>query len=1322
MKKLNTLFLIMVVSTMVFLDKGIVGACDSTNVDLTLIGVEIPVSTATGTQSLPEVAYDDINNRYIVVWRDDRGTGLESIYAQLIDSTGSLINSEVLITTENFERAVVAFGSTSGKYLAVYAASFDSLYGQFIDKDGNLSGAAFEINNTSGMIPSISYNSHNNTFLVVYRIYANNGHDIYGRRIDGSTGALIGGEIAIATSSDDENAPSTAYNNDANQWLVTWVRYGVEGGNIAQIINGSTGALIGGQRNLSSSYGFGEVVYDKDLKIYFILSFPNLKGMLLGPTNLNVLACDIPINVDAVSCQAVDAGIAYNPTRKEYFMVWHRNADPQAPCIPPDPSPSPWWPEPELDIYGQRFKVTYPVNPFVFSTISSPQQVGVPFNVTITAADSTFDGQVSLTSSLGAVSPTSVNIVDGQASVSVRLYNPGNTRLKWNWYGKYGYSKYFDVTGACIGKIFGRVVDANDDVVYQADVNLCYSDGQPVAPHMTQKTDAEGKFVISSVACGNYSIKVEKSGSVTTVSDIAVAGTLPLQLDNPPIKLQLNCGTEGTPVILVPGIMGSTVFTIDFPLLSKEPPSKNLKIWDISWLAGWKQLRDELKGANFRYLDCPWDWRLRCEDAYKEYLTDKIDEALKDPKSTTGKVHIVAHSTGRLMVRAYIQGENYRNDIDKVAFVGTPHEGSCNAYYIWEGGNPKAVDDITDSGFIQFSNPYSNTLERLWIRSSFWGILTWNNWRHGPIRDFVRKNVPSLRQLMYTDNFLYDEKLEPWEVSTPGNENLWLKTLNQGDKTIEGTLYAKPSDRMSKDGNGKVQVRLFVGYKEDSTIRYVETLSRDNPKFKDEDYEDGRPKWPYRFHAEKKYGDGTVPYESARRPAKSGWASLQEPKLSGKHLSLIKTYKAQIKEFLKGGAVASMSTDGPSAGAKITELPSSEISFSIFGDMRLCVTDPLNKNTGIDPVSGNPVAQVAFSSSSFSSEGGGVSVENPGQGSYIVTYFGEAERDFQVGVGYADSSTSETFWFRGFRPDTPRSFTVSVSPSATPHIAVTLPVKTPTGLGAEPYSSSSSLCTRLSWTASSESGITGYNIYSVGELDPYFAKLVTVPVGSTSYDTTHLWSGDSSTPFHSYAVTAVKADGAESFFSDLAQNNDRDHDGLTDVEEASQGTNPQNPDSDGDALNDGEELSYGTNPLVKDTDGDTFSDYDEIQAGSDPLDPDSIPSVIPTITSFTPTSAGMGKTVVIIGTNFTGTEVKFGGIGAASFTVDSPTQITAVVGAGATGKVTVTTAWGTATSTSTFTYIATFVPTLNEWGLIILSLLMIGVGYITIRRRKSASV
>jgi len=78
--------------------------------------------------------------------------------------------------------------------------------------------------------------------------------------------------------------------------------------------------------------------------------------------------------------------------------------------------------------------------------------------------------------------------------------------------------------------------------------------------------------------------------------------------------------------------------------------------------------------------------------------------------------------------------------------------------------------------------------------------------------------------------------------------------------------------------------------------------------------------------------------------------------------------------------------------------------------------------------------------------------------------------------------------------------------------------------------------------------------------------------------------------------------------------------------------------------------------------------------------------VPPTITSFTPTSGSTGTTVTITGTQFTGTAVKFGGTDAASFHVDSPNRITAVVGAGSTGNVTVTTGGGTGTSASTFTH------------------------------------
>ncbi len=77
----------------------------------------------------------------------------------------------------------------------------------------------------------------------------------------------------------------------------------------------------------------------------------------------------------------------------------------------------------------------------------------------------------------------------------------------------------------------------------------------------------------------------------------------------------------------------------------------------------------------------------------------------------------------------------------------------------------------------------------------------------------------------------------------------------------------------------------------------------------------------------------------------------------------------------------------------------------------------------------------------------------------------------------------------------------------------------------------------------------------------------------------------------------------------------------------------------------------------------------------------------PTVTSFNPTSGVPDTSVTIKGTGFINTsKVKFGGTPAKSFLVDSATQITAVVGDGATGKVSVTTPGGTAESHQKFTF------------------------------------
>jgi len=91
----------------------------------------------------------------------------------------------------------------------------------------------------------------------------------------------------------------------------------------------------------------------------------------------------------------------------------------------------------------------------------------------------------------------------------------------------------------------------------------------------------------------------------------------------------------------------------------------------------------------------------------------------------------------------------------------------------------------------------------------------------------------------------------------------------------------------------------------------------------------------------------------------------------------------------------------------------------------------------------------------------------------------------------------------------------------------------------------------------------------------------------------------------------------------------------------------------------------------------------------------------PTVTSITPaTGSNLGGTVVTVtGTSFTGaTGVTFGGTAATSFTVNSPSQITATTPAGATGAVSVlvTTPRGINSANTLYTYVTAAPPTVTS--------------------------
>jgi IPT/TIG domain len=107
-------------------------------------------------------------------------------------------------------------------------------------------------------------------------------------------------------------------------------------------------------------------------------------------------------------------------------------------------------------------------------------------------------------------------------------------------------------------------------------------------------------------------------------------------------------------------------------------------------------------------------------------------------------------------------------------------------------------------------------------------------------------------------------------------------------------------------------------------------------------------------------------------------------------------------------------------------------------------------------------------------------------------------------------------------------------------------------------------------------------------------------------------------------------------------------------------------------------------------------------ANFDDLDVEDGVVTTPTISSFTPTTGPAGTSVDIVGVNLTGaTSVTFNGA-AANFTVDSDSEIHAIVpDSAATGPISITTPNGTATSTSPFGVpptITSFTPTCGPAG------------------------
>jgi hypothetical protein len=252
------------------------------NADGTAYGSEFPISTATGGQTGASVAYDSVNGRFLVVWRDHRNQDTTDIdiYGQLVNVDGTLygatsnINFAISTAPDYQYHAFVAYDSVNGRFLVVWRdlrnrdTTDADIYGQLVNVDGTLYGADSNTNfpistaDYEQLYPSVAYDSENGRFLVVWEDFRNTGItsiDIYGQLVN-ANGSLNGSNLPIFTASHAQSAPSVAYDNENGRFLVAWGDWRsatITGADIfGQLVN-ANGSLHGSYFPISTALDVG---------------------------------------------------------------------------------------------------------------------------------------------------------------------------------------------------------------------------------------------------------------------------------------------------------------------------------------------------------------------------------------------------------------------------------------------------------------------------------------------------------------------------------------------------------------------------------------------------------------------------------------------------------------------------------------------------------------------------------------------------------------------------------------------------------------------------------------------------------------------------------------------------------------------------------------------------------------------------------------------------------------------------------------------------------------------------------------------------------
>lgn len=194
------------------------------------VGTEFTISSLVGLDERePKAAFDPFNNRYLVVWDEETGTGETNIYGRLIDETGGTVTDvNICDADENQQSPFVAFNPDGREFLVVWmdfyrTGSESDVYGRVVDDDGNTVGYEFAVCDEADNqdFPVVVYNSNEGEYLVVWEDDRNGDSGVWAQFLYDDT-TPIGNSFTVFDDTYNQRNPFVAHNPSTNEYLVVW--------------------------------------------------------------------------------------------------------------------------------------------------------------------------------------------------------------------------------------------------------------------------------------------------------------------------------------------------------------------------------------------------------------------------------------------------------------------------------------------------------------------------------------------------------------------------------------------------------------------------------------------------------------------------------------------------------------------------------------------------------------------------------------------------------------------------------------------------------------------------------------------------------------------------------------------------------------------------------------------------------------------------------------------------------------------------------------------------------------------------------------------